>query len=68
MKVSKRVQGRVGLILNDINSPFFTDEEKGEALRHILDLKTHNGVPKEKILEWCDWLWKQIFTVKEGWG
>ena len=67
MKVSKRVQGRVGLILNDINSPFFTDEEKGEALRHILDLKTHNGVQKEKILEWCDWLWKQVFTVKEDW-
>lgn len=66
MKPSKRIQGRVGLIINDINSPFFTDEEKGECIRHMLDLATHNGISKALLLQWCDWLWRKVFEeVKE---
>lgn len=65
MKVSNRMRGRVGLVLNDINSPFFTDEEKGEALRCVLDLATHNGISKQKLIEWCDWLWNKIFEVEK---
>ena len=66
MKPSKRIQGRVGLIINDINSPFFTDEEKGEALRYMLDMLSHNAVSKDLILTWCDWLWHKVFEeVKE---
>lgn len=61
MRVSERVRGRVLLVLRNINSPFFTDEEKGECLRHVLDLATHNGIPKNLILQWCDWLWHKVF-------
>lgn len=65
MKVSNLIKGRVWLILNNINSQFFTDEEKGEALWHVLNLTTHNGVSKKKILEWCDWLWGKVFEVEK---
>lgn len=66
MRVSEGVRGRVLLVLRNINSPFFTDEEKGECLRHVLDLATHNGISKGLILQWCDWLWHKVFEeVKE---
>lgn len=62
----KHLRHRAWLILNDINSPFFTDEEKGECIRHMLDLATHNGISKALILQWCDWLWRKIFEeIKE---
>ena len=50
MKVSEGMRGRVMLVWQNIDSPFFTDEEKGEAIRHVLDLATHNGIKKAEIL------------------
>lgn len=65
MKVSKELKGRVALVINDIESPFFTDEEKGEAIKHMLDLTTHNGISKDMILSWCRWLWNKLFEEVE---
>lgn len=65
MTVSREVRGRILLILNDIKSPFFTAEEKGEALKFALDLPTHNAFSKQKILEWCEWLWENVFEVND---
>lgn len=64
MKVSKEIQGRVMEILNDINSPDYSPEEKGEAIRHVLDLATHNGITKKQLVEWCDWLWHMVFELE----
>ena len=44
MKVLEGMNGRVLLVWQNINSPFFTDEEKGEAIRPVLDLATHNAL------------------------
>lgn len=66
MKVLKEIQGKVGEILNDINNPDFSPEEKGAAIRHVLDLATHNGITKKQLVEWCDWLWNIVFELRAG--
>ena len=65
MKVSEGMHGRVMHIWLNIDSPFFTDEEKGEAIRHVLDLETHNGIKKVDILKACEYLWNKIFEVEK---
>lgn len=62
--IPKHLHHRVWLILNDINSPFFSDEDKAYCIRLMLDLTTHNGITKDLILQWCDWLWNQSFNLK----
>lgn len=65
MKVLEGMNGRVLLVWQNINSPFFTDEEKGEAIRHVLDLATHNGIRKADILKACEYLWNKVFEVEK---
>lgn len=64
MNVSKKMRGRVMLVWQNIDSPFFTDEEKGEAIRHVLDLATHNGIKKDDILNACEYLWNKVLRWK----
>ena len=42
------------------------DEEKGEAIRHVLDLATHNGIKKDDLLKACEYLWNKVFEVENG--
>lgn len=65
MKVLEGMNGRVLLVWQNINSPFFTDEEKGEAIRPVLDLATHNGIKKDDILNACEYLWNKVFEVEK---
>ena len=65
MKVSERMRGRVMHIWLNIDSPFFTGEEKGEAIRHVLDLASHNGIKKSDILKACEYLWNKVFEVEQ---
>lgn len=65
MKVSRELKGRIALVVSNIESPFFTDEEKGEAIKHMLDLATLNGIPKDMILSWCRWLWNKLYEEVE---
>ena len=65
MKASEGMNGRILLVLQNIDSPFFTDEEKGEAIRQVLDLATHNGIKKDEILKACEYLWNKVFEVEK---
>ena len=65
MKVSENMRGRVMLVWQNIDSRFFTDEEKGEAIRHVLDLATQNGIKKADILKACEYLWNKVFAVEQ---
>lgn len=47
--------------LNDIN---VTIEEKGVAIRQIIDMETHNSITKNQLVKAMDWLWNQIFELK----
>ena len=64
LNIPKHLHHRVWLILNDINSVFFSDEDKAYCIRLMLDLPTHNGITKNLILEWCDWLWTRSFHLE----
>ena len=58
--------GRARAIFENLDSNKFLIEEKGLAIRTILDMATHNSVTKEQLLKAIDWMWNQIFEYKEG--
>ena len=64
-KETEKCKYRSLLVWQNIDSPFFTDEEKGEAIRHVLDLATHNGIKKDDILNACEYLWNKVFEVEK---
>ena len=41
-------------------------EEKGLAIRTILDMETHNSVTKEQLLKAMGWMWNQMFELVDG--
>ena len=58
--------GRARAIVDNINNATETVEEKGLAIRMVLDMETHNSVTKASLLKVLDWLWNQHFEVVEG--
>ena len=57
--------GRARAIFDNINFATETVEEKGCAIRMVLDMDTHNTVTKASLLRALDWLWKQHFEIVE---
>ena len=57
--------GRARAIFDDIDNAPETVEEKGLAIRMILDMDTHNFVTKASLLRALDWLWNQHFELVE---
>lgn len=54
------------LIFTNINTDKYTDEEKGEAIKMIADMPTHNSITKAKMLDVIKYLWNLCFEeVKE---
>ncbi len=49
-------------IFNNIFDDTYTIEEKGLAIRKIIDMETHNSVSKSKMLVAMNWMWEQIFS------
>ena len=49
----------------NIDSPFFTDEEKAEAIRHVLDLEPHTGIKKSDVLIAGAYIWNKIVDVEK---
>ena len=50
--------GRAILVFCDIENPGFGEKEKALAVYKVLQMPTHNGVTKDKMLEVIRWLWK----------
>lgn len=40
-------------------------EVKGMAIRKIIDMETHNSVTKAQMLKAMNWMWNQIFELKQ---
>lgn len=53
--------GEAWLVFNNINTDKYTDEEKGEAIKMIADMETHNSVTKVKMLGAIKYLWNLCF-------
>lgn len=58
--------GEAYKIFMDIDSPDYTDNEKGEAVLHILRMETHNSVTKAAMLKVIDYLLHLAFDVREA--
>lgn len=56
--------GEAGAIFNNIDSDKYTVEEKGLAIKMILDMPTHNGVTKAMLMKALKWLWNEHFEWK----
>lgn len=55
--------GRARAIFDKIDNETETVEEKGLAIRMVLDMETHNSVTKASLLKVLDWLWNQHFEL-----
>ena len=59
--------GRAWAIFKKIDSDEYTDEEKGFAIRMVMDMETINSITKEDMRKVTKWLWNRCF-VWEGDG
>ena len=57
--------GRAWAIFKKIDSDEYTDEEKGFAIRMVMDMETINSITKEDMRNVTRWLWNRCF-VWEG--
>ena len=55
--------GHALAIFLDIENPSFTVEEKGTAIRKVIEMETHNGVTKEAILRALNWLLHEHYDI-----
>lgn len=55
--------GEAYKILENIDSNEYTVEEKGTAIRVIMDMETHNGVTKTVLLRVLNWLWNEHYEL-----
>ena len=58
--------GRALAIWQNINTEDASILEKGEAIKIVHDMATHNSVTKKSMLNIIGWLWDQIFIEAEG--
>jgi hypothetical protein len=56
--------GEACVIFHDIDSDKYTVEQKGLAIKIILDMETHNSVTKAMLMKALKWLWNEHFEWK----
>ena len=44
----------------------YTLEEKGEAVRTVMDMATHNGIRKSEMMDVIRFMWNLIFEYASG--
>jgi hypothetical protein len=57
--------GEAYKIFKNILSDKYTVEEKGVAIKVILDMDTHNSVSKAMLMRALRWLWNEHFEWKD---
>ena len=58
--------GKAVAIFANIESPDYTDEEKGTAIMQVTQMPTHNGITKTAMLKVICWLLNLAFDLPEG--
>ncbi len=43
----------------------YSIEEKGTAIRTVIDMETHNSITKCQMLVCMNWMWEQIFEIQK---
>ena len=59
-------KGKALSIFFNIDSPNFTELEKGEAIRIVMDTATKNSITKENALRVIRWLWDMVFEEEHN--
>lgn len=49
------------VLIKNINTDKYTDEEKGTAIKMVVDMPTHNSITKEELLNVIRYLWDLCF-------
>lgn len=57
--------GKACAIFLNIDSEQYTDNEKGTAIKRVLDMATHNGITKDHMLKVINYLLYLSFDVPE---
>ncbi len=57
--------GMARAIFDDINRPGLTDIERGEAIKAVMEMETHNSVTKAAMLGVIRYLWNMIFQMED---
>lgn len=53
--------GQAVVIFENIDRDEFTDEEKAIAIHMVMEMPTHNSIPKRVIIKALQWLWHYIW-------
>lgn len=57
--------GMARAIFDNLDDCKPTMEEKGLAIRKVIDMETHNSVTKDQMLKAMNWMWNQIFELEQ---
>ena len=56
--------GEARKIFDNIDSPQYTDVQKGEAILKVLKMETHNSVTKESSFKVIGYLWNLCYEIE----
>ena len=57
--------GTARVIFENLDDIKVTIEEKGVAIRKIIDMEAHNSITKKQMVKAMDWMWNQVFEIKQ---
>lgn len=57
--------GKAAAIFKDIRKPGLTDIERGEAIKTVLRMETHNSITKKAMLDVIGFLWDMVYCEEE---
>lgn len=53
--------GKAIAIFKNLYSEKYSDDEKAEAIRRVIDMETHNSITKAEMLYALNWLWEVCY-------
>ena len=56
--------GTARAIFENLFDSKYSIEEKGTAIRTVIDIETHNSITKIQMLKAMNWMWEQIFELE----
>ena len=57
--------GMARAIFENLFDSKYSIEEKGTAIRTVIDMETHNSITKCQMLVAMNWMWEQIFELAQ---
>ena len=58
-------KGTAVAIFKNLFDSRYSIAEKGAAIRTVIDMETHNSITKCQMLVCINWMWEQLFELKQ---